>query len=48
MIILQGNAPSAITDDSDHDGFDQATLQMLTQDNPVDSETHASVGCLNM
>ena len=49
VVILQGNIPNSITDeDSDHDGLDQATLQMLTQDNLVDSDTHAPVECLNM
>ena len=39
--------PSALTEeDSDHDGLDQATLQTLTQDKPIDSDTHASVECL--
>ena len=41
--------PNVLTDeDSDNDGLDQATLQMLTQINPVDSDTHALVECLNM
>ena len=41
--------PSAITDeDSDHGDLDQVTLQVLTQDNLIDSDTHAPVECLNM
>ena len=41
--------PNVITDeDSDHSDLDQVTLQMLTQDNLVDSDYHAPVECLNM
>ena len=35
-------------EDSDHDDLDQAALQMLMQDSPTSSDTHASMDCLNM
>ena len=34
--------------DSDQGDSDQAALQMLTQENPTSSNTHASMECLNM
>ena len=43
------NCPNSVTDeDSDQSDLDQATLQILTQDNPTSSDMSALVDCLNL
>ena len=41
--------PSTVTDEElDHSDSEQAALQMLIQDNPINSEGQAQVECLNL
>ena len=41
--------PNAVTDEElDHSDSEQAVLQMLMQDNPINSEGQAQVECLNL
>ena len=40
---------SAVTDEElDHSDSEQAALQMLMQENPINSEGQAQVECLNL